>query len=83
MTGARGLHVGASTRAQNFKKLSESESETVRNRIASIVGEKNVSLANTVRSQHGQDEGPDPGLIPDIVAFPGETGEVSEVTDHS
>jgi hypothetical protein len=31
------------------------------------------------RSQHGQDEGPDKGLLPDVVVFPQSTEEVSEV----
>jgi FAD/FMN-containing dehydrogenase len=31
------------------------------------------------RSQHGQDEGPDKGLMPDVVVFPQTTEEVSEV----
>ena len=31
------------------------------------------------RSQHGQDEGPDKGMMPDVVVFPQTTEEVSEV----
>ena len=33
------------------------------------------------RSQHGQDEGPDRGLMPDVVVFPQTTEEVSEVSE--
>lgn len=71
---------GSLTRSSHqFKKLSAVDSEKIRDRIATIVGDSNVSVANIVRSQHGQDEGPDQGMIPDVVAFPGETAEVSEV----
>lgn len=63
----------------NLKRLTDSDSETLKAKMASIVGEKNVSLAEAVRSQHGQDEGPDKGMNPDVVVSPGETLEVSEV----
>lgn len=63
----------------NLKRLTDSDSETLKAKMASIVGEKNVSLAEAVRSQHGQDEGPDKGMNPDVVVSPGETLEVSEI----
>ena len=64
---------------QNLKKLSESDAQRLRVRVAGVVGEKNVSLAEAVRSQHGQDEGPDKGRNPDLVAYPQSTEHVSEV----
>lgn len=80
----RHLHQGrwstnaASAYAQ-LKKLTESDSETLAQRLKTISGDHNVSLAEAVRSQHGQDEGPDKGLLPDVVVFPQSTEEVSEI----
>ncbi len=72
---------GASGQQQlaHLKKLGQSDREALAPRLAAIVGEKNVSLADAVRSQHGQDEGPDKGVNPDVVAFPESTEQVSEV----
>lgn len=64
---------------QNLKKLTESDSAALSTRLAAIVGDSNVSLAEAVRTQHGQDEGPDKGAVPDLVVQPGEVGEVSEI----
>ncbi len=64
----------------NLKKLSPSDSEQLFKRVVAVVGEKNASLAEAVRSQHGQDEGPDLGKNPDVVVFPNSTEEVSEVS---
>ena len=64
---------------QHLKKMTESDSNALKTRLAAIVGDEHVSQAEIIRSQHGQDEGPDKGMIPDLVAFPGEVGEVSEV----
>jgi len=38
---------------------------------------------NIYRSQHGQDEGPDKGDLPDVVVFPTSTLEVSEVRNNN
>ena len=81
----RGLHSSPSppqSLLPHLKRLSASDSEALSARVSSVVGEKNVSLAAAVRSQHGQDEGPDKGLRPDLVVFPGSTEEVSEVRNE-
>ena len=51
----------------------------VRDRVAAIVGDQAVATSEAVRSQHGQDEGPEKGQSPEIVAFPEDVGQVSEV----
>ncbi len=63
----------------HLKKISGEDSEQLVKRLSAAVGEKNVSLADAVRSQHGQDEGPDLGIKPDVVVYPQSTEEVSEV----
>lgn len=74
------LHSSSSTPTlENLKKLTATDSEKLVQRLAAVVGEKNASLAEVVRSQHGQDEGPDKGVNPDAVVFPHSTEEVSEV----
>ncbi len=80
--GARLIHRSAAASGspfENLKKLSDSESDQLLKRLAGVAGEANVSLAEAVRSQHGQDEGPDFGKMPDIVVYPQTTEEVSEV----
>jgi hypothetical protein len=62
-----------------FKTLSKDDSETIAQQLRPLVGEQSVSLAKAVRSQHGQDEGPDMGMTPDVVVFPESTEHVSEV----
>ena len=59
-----------------------SDGEGLRSRAAAIVGEKHASLAEVIRSQHGQDEGPDKGKLPDLVVFPKDVNEVSEVRSN-
>ena len=62
-----------------LKRLNKYDSETIAQKLKPLVGDKNVSLAEIVRSQHGQDEGPDRGEIPDVVVFAESTEHVSEV----
>ena len=83
-TFSRSLQTSGTTpnQLQHLKKLTESDSVALSARLAAIVGEKNVSLAEAVRTQHGQDEGPDKGQLPDLVVQPGEVGEVSEVRSN-
>ena len=66
-------------RYQQLKRLNKNDSETIAQKLKPLVGDKNVSLAEIVRSQHGQDEGPDRGKIPDVVVFAESTEHVSEV----
>jgi hypothetical protein len=74
---------GVSSPFAHLKKLSESDTDRLVSRLAAVAGEKNVSLADAVRSQHGQDEGPDFGVKPDVVVYPQSTEEVSEVRNGS
>ena len=53
--------------------------EKLRTELTSIVGSDNISSGATVCSQHGQDEGPHPGLAPDLVVFPMNTEQVSSI----
>lgn len=62
-----------------FRKLTPSDSTRLGEMLGSIVGEKGVSLAEAVRSQHGQDEGPEIGHPPDVVVYPRNVNEISEV----
>ena len=66
-------------RYHQLKRLNKNDSETIAKKLKPLVGDKNVSLAEIVRSQHGQDEGPDRGEIPDVVVFAESTEHVSEV----
>ena len=63
-----------------LKKLNKNDSEIIAHKMRCMVGDKNVSLAEAVRSQHGQDEGPDKGEMPDVVVFAESTEHVSEVS---
>ena len=63
------------TQFQRAVKDSEHIAQTLRRH----VGEKNVSFAEVIRSQHGQDEGPEKGEMPDVVVFAESTQHVSEV----
>eukprot|EP00096_Caligus_rogercresseyi_P011070 TRINITY_DN4243_c0_g1_i1.p1 TRINITY_DN4243_c0_g1~~TRINITY_DN4243_c0_g1_i1.p1 ORF type:complete len:495 (-),score=96.03 TRINITY_DN4243_c0_g1_i1:136-1620(-) len=71
----------SSKRHLTLLKLSENDVGSYSSKLRSILGgdDKNVSVAEAVRNQHGQDEGPEKGSLPDIVVFPGNTEEVSEV----
>lgn len=70
----------SSSAAPEYKSLSALEADHLAERLRKVVGEGNVSLAQAVRSQHGQDEGPDKGELPDIVVFAENTGHVSEAS---
>ena len=63
-----------------LKKLNRNDSEVIAQKLRCMIGDKNVSLAEAVRSQHGQDEGPDKGEMPDVVVFAESTEHVSEVS---
>ncbi len=64
---------------QPLKKLDDpSELDRVRDRVSAIVGSHGVAVSEAVRSQHGQDEGPEKGRMPDVVAFPTGVEQVSE-----
>ena len=69
----------ASPQVHQLKRLDDDTTDKMRSRLSAIVGQENVTVAEAVRSQHGQDEGPDKGSNPDIVVFASETAEVSEV----
>lgn len=53
--------------------------ESVVNKLRSIVGEKNVSLAMAVREQHGRDESYHECMPPGTVVWPTCTEQVSDV----
>ena len=55
------------------------DSEHIAQALRRHLGEKNVSFAEVIRSQHGQDEGPEKGQMPDVVVFAESTQHVSEV----
>ena len=59
--------------------LSASDTDDISESLKKILGDKNVAISESVKLQHGQDEGPDKGLPPDIVAFAESTEQVSEV----
>lgn len=78
--GHRQLHRPTTLSAlTQLKRLNKDDSETIAQKIRPHVGEQNVSLAEAVRSQHGQDEGPDKGAMPDVVVFAESTEHVSEI----
>lgn len=78
----RSLQTDASHGSQkltSLKKLDLDASVILENRLKSLVGQDNVSVAEAVRSQHGQDEGPEIGHAPDLVVYPSSTELVQEV----
>ena len=80
--GTSRLFLSSSGKRQNvnLKKLNESESVKLATALSQIVGgDENVSLAEAVRVQHGQDEGPELGQKPDVVVFPENVAQVSEI----
>ena len=62
-----------------FQKLTRKDSEKIAAKCRQHLGVQNVSLSEAVRKQHGQDEGPEIGVPPDIVVFPESTEHVQEV----
>lgn len=65
-----------------LKRLNKDDSENIAQKLRPLIGEQNVSLAEAVRSQHGQDEGPEKGDTPDVVVFAESTEHVSEVLNR-
>ena len=65
------------------KRLSAGQIDRLAERLRSAVGPDNVSLAEVVRSQHSQDEGPEKGALPDLVVYATSTEHVSEVLSYS
>ena len=59
--------------------LSASDTDDISESLKKILGDNNVAVSESVKTQHGQDEGPDKGVPPDIVAFAESTEHVSEV----
>ena len=54
-------------------------SDSVRQQLETIVGKKSISLSLAVREQHGKDESYHICKPPDVVVFPSEVQQVSEV----
>ena len=53
--------------------------EAAVNRLRSLIGEKNVSVAMAVREQHGRDESYHACMPPAVVVWPTSTEQVSDV----
>ena len=51
----------------------------IKTELEAVLGKDNVSSGESVLAQHGQDEGPHPGNVPDLVVFPASSLQVSEV----
>lgn len=68
-------------RSQSFAShpLSACQIDQLAQKIGRVAGPENVSLAEAVRGQHSQDEGPERGLLPDLVVYATSTQQVSEV----
>ena len=60
-------------------RLSASQVEALTVKLESVAGRESVSLAEAVRSQHCQDEGPEKGQMADIVVYATSTQQVAEV----
>ena len=59
--------------------LTRRDSELIAEKCRLHLGAQNVSLSETVRKQHGQDEGPEIGVPPDVVVFAESTEHVQEI----
>ena len=75
------LHSSKSlTQVTQYKTpLSATETDKIAEKLRKILGVDNVAVSESVKSQHGQDEGPEKGMPPDVVAFAESTEHVSEV----
>lgn len=79
-TTCRALHVTTNqpgTPALNL--INDDLKEQLRKELELVVGAQNVSCSDSVRQQHGQDEGPHRGHPPDVVVWPEDTQQVSEI----
>ena len=70
---------GLAQRSKFKVPLSATETDNAAENLRRIVGNENVSLSDSVKVQHGQDEGAEHGIPPDIVVFAEGTKHVSEV----
>ena len=80
------LHLGQAypssfSTVSKFQRV-QKDSESIAQDLRKHLGEQNVSFAEAVRSQHGQDEGPDKGEMPDVVVFAESTQHVSEASNN-
>ena len=75
------LHSSKSlTQVNQYKTpLSATETDNIAENLRKILGSDNVAVSESVKTQHGQDEGAEKGIPPDIVAFAESTEHVSEV----
>ena len=75
------LHSSKSlTQVTQYKTpLSATETDNIAENLRKILGADNVAVSESVKTQHGQDEGPEKGMPPDVVAFAESTEHVSEV----
>ena len=64
-------------------RLNGSQVEALAVKLRSAAGHESVSLAEAVRSQHCQDEGPEKGQMADIVVYATSTQQVAEVSIYS
>ena len=60
-------------------RLTASAVDSLSEKIKAVAGPENVSLAEAVKSQHSQDEGPEHGELPDVVVYAQSTEQVSEI----
>ena len=61
-------------------RLNAAQVEALAVKLESAAGHESVSLAEAVRSQHCQDEGPEKGQMADIVVYTTSTQQVAEVS---
>lgn len=72
-------HSRLTQRSQFKAPLSAAETDNIAENLRRIVGNENVSLSDSIKRQHGQDEGAEHGIPPDVVVFAEGTELVSEV----
>ena len=81
MTGASPT-CGLASLMSERPRLSDSQVEALAVKLGSAAGHESVSLAEAVRSQHCQDEGPEKGQMADIVVYATSTQQVAEVSNR-